>query len=491
MQIGALSESFGGFLPALGLSPSDVVWQDPDGTVHVHPRAGGAATTFAAPVHSHIAATDTAVTVAGPNGSSVVWDGSSLHTIAGTLGNAAGDGSQIYAFVEHHPSLSPGMYPVSSTGTLGARVLPIPTGGTARTSWVGEMRVAPSTIVAAAGHPGFQPAVSGDRTIAVVSTSTGRAVRELIGTTKGRTIAIGSSAVPALDVSGPRLVIGTGTGAAGARLVDLIHGTTTKVTGNASVWGPYLVWATSDGRIWRRDLTKPVSTTNPKEVWHVDSCTGCVQRTLVWGAWVGWSDGQAFGVKNVATGTTRSGLGQDPALTEGALVYFDGNRDLSVEQLSNGVSTDVSNLCGGPTSAADERLVVWVDACSGTVEVARVPFEVTLGPRLLYQPVKTTFTPNHDGKNDTWKPEWDVTKPLSSYTLRIRNSADHVVRTFKGAATYGAIRLVWNGKSSSGSLVKGGTYRWTLTGNALDGTGVIRSPAGPPTTVKGTVVVKR
>lgn len=91
-----------------------------------------------------------------------------------------------------------------------------------------------------------------------------------------------------------------------------------------------------------------------------------------------------------------------------------------------------------------------------------------------------------------WKPQADFSKSIKAGTFVITNSSGKVVRTITTTdARRGSLRngLNWNGRNDAGTLVPAGTYRWTFTVTAMDGTGAatnITGTAKPTGTVKVT-----
>nr|WP_269329749.1 FlgD immunoglobulin-like domain containing protein [Kineosporia babensis] len=91
------------------------------------------------------------------------------------------------------------------------------------------------------------------------------------------------------------------------------------------------------------------------------------------------------------------------------------------------------------------------------------------------------FTPNGDGKRDTWAPQFDTTEPLAEATLQIVSErSGNAIRTLRTTDTAdGGIRdLVWDGKSSSGDKAAVGYYRWNLTARSASGAALTTATDG-------------
>ena len=132
----------------------------------------------------------------------------------------------------------------------------------------------------------------------------------------------------------------------------------------------------------------------------------------------------------------------------------------------------------------DDGKVAWISQSDQHARVGSLPFGGTSKPRLLgIMGLPSVFAPNVAGQGTAWKPQVDLTKNLSSWSLSIKNPAGTVVRTLTGGATSNAsIRTAsWDGKNASGVLQPNGTYTWTLTGSASDGSGSLVGVDGTST----------
>ncbi|MDT9699809.1 fibronectin type III domain-containing protein [Streptomyces sp. P17] len=71
------------------------------------------------------------------------------------------------------------------------------------------------------------------------------------------------------------------------------------------------------------------------------------------------------------------------------------------------------------------------------------------------------FSPDGDGKADTWAPKWTYNRPVT-WTLVLKSGTTSV-RTLTGTASGGAIAPVWNGKTDAGTAAADGSFTWTLS----------------------------
>jgi hypothetical protein len=141
--------------------------------------------------------------------------------------------------------------------------------------------------------------------------------------------------------------------------------------------------------------------------------------------------------------------------------------------------------------SVDDHLVARVDD-AGRLSVSDLPFgrSAAYPPRLTGILAPGSFTPNGDGKADTWAPQVDVSKPVAGVHLMItRDSVP--VRTLDGTGLDGSVRdLTWDGTDDTGLPAPNGTYQWQLTADATDGGGGLLA-AGGGSAVTGTVLVNR
>ena len=71
-----------------------------------------------------------------------------------------------------------------------------------------------------------------------------------------------------------------------------------------------------------------------------------------------------------------------------------------------------------------------------------------------------------------WSGTWWTSKPTGAWQLALKESATGtVVRTVSGAEARGRVDAAWDGKNTSGKIVRNGVYVWTLTAKPADGVG--------------------
>lgn len=120
--------------------------------------------------------------------------------------------------------------------------------------------------------------------------------------------------------------------------------------------------------------------------------------------------------------------------------------------------------------------------------VATARFQVAQGP---LEPLQAGASPLvfypyvDDGYRDSTLVEWYLSRGAQA-RVRIRNAAGNVIRS-SGWKSYraGFRGWAWNGRKSSGRLVKPGTYKWEVT--AQDPVGTTRVARGTVTTATKTV----
>jgi hypothetical protein len=186
----------------------------------------------------------------------------------------------------------------------------------------------------------------------------------------------------------------------------------------------------------------------------------------------------------VATG----GLVQELVLGEGTLAWQAPGETTRVLDLTSSTSHPFTFAGKATTIALDDHRIARRVSDTGRIVVYRLPFGGTYRPRMLGTFAPTGFTPDGDGRADTWSPQFDVSKPVADVVLRIKgDKSGRTLRTLTGTAPDGSIRDVhWDGRSGAGTRLPEGSYRWVLTAQAADGEGPLVTERGG-TTVSGTV----
>ncbi len=254
--------------------------------------------------------------------------------------------------------------------------------------------------------------------------------------------------------------------------------------GYDDLFGSQLVYSrmsTADrAEVWVVNVTKA----NPRRI-NVQSCSK-QPLVAVWGDLAAWQrcGENGFTVRDLNTNLNRKiivGSGDGGALTQLTL------REGTISWLNAGVAATLDLRAAKATvkpvvmkegvaalAVDDHRMAVLRDAAGGgAVEVLALPFDRKYRPRLIGMLGPRGFSPNGDSNGETWTPEFDVTKNMTTVTLRIKAlKSGKTVRTLKASGADGSIRnLSWNGRSGKGKKLGVGTYRWQLTGVAKDGDG--------------------
>jgi hypothetical protein len=221
----------------------------------------------------------------------------------------------------------------------------------------------------------------------------------------------------------------------------------------------------------------------------------------IWGEQVAWAplcEGSRITVRNLRTRSTRTvathGSYLDQMqLSEGTLAWNESYQDHLLD-LTSPTSTAVTLPDYARMSVVDDHRIardVRTNPIHGTPnpQLRRLPFDPKCAPRLIGWMGARGFTPNGNGHADTWAPQFDVTKPLRTATLKITTLSGKTVRTLTGSAPDGSLRdLAWNGRSTKNAILPVGTYRWTLTGSADDGDGNLIARDGT-TRITGTIEI--
>ncbi|MBT0769248.1 hypothetical protein KIH74_09975 [Kineosporia sp. J2-2] len=258
-----------------------------------------------------------------------------------------------------------------------------------------------------------------------------------------------------------------------------------RQAGQDALFGSRLVYGQladrGAGEVWSVDTENP-------EPYRLHSEAGCdrAPETAVWGGLSAWSscDARTVTIGRVTGGGTPrsvpSGLTGAPAdlgLTmHGTALGWVADGRAYLLDLSKAGSSPVRLDGQTRRMVIDGRSVVREvhreNAVPATVlQVEPLPF--TSRPSLLLtgRQARLGFTPDGDGRNDTWTAQFDTTAPLSTASLRFVSARSGVpARTLTTKkVTDGSIRLVWTGRTSTGRKAPKGPYRWTLT--ARDTTG--------------------
>lgn len=505
----------------VALTPSDVVWVQGTGaaaTLVRLDRVTGARTTRPAPDPSGgwgLVATDAAaafststairILPAEPSGAAV--------DVAVQLSSVVARGS---GFVVSRSgttaSASSGVWSLALDGTL-TKILPLPPvperysaldldngrvvySGSTRTGTstgrqLARARTVSGDLTLAAGPestlPGEPAAVglSGTRR-AQVTLDTGVPVEFVDGSTVTGRVP-GSTAV----MSGPYAVVDGRLPyrADGSRIpLPASDGTPVAMAG----YGSRFAYIREDGVVRVLDALRPVSSTNPVTI-GTGACVFCATGLGIAADTVAWNTPAApFGVAyDLRTKVSRD-LSLDVAAVGDGVIVSQAGTAAALDVRTPGSSVVLLGPANGSSvglAAADDHRVAWTGP-DGAVTVARLPFGDPHRPRVLGVVARAAFSPNADGRADTWVPLVDLSKPVAAVTLTVR-SGTTVVRTLHGSAPVGSVRdLAWDGRTDSGAAAPDGTYSWTLTGAAADGDGQLAAIDGV-SAATGTVLVDR
>lgn len=283
--------------------------------------------------------------------------------------------------------------------------------------------------------------------------------------------------------------------------------------GGDDLFGPLVAYARTkaDGssQIWLDHAERPAANV------LADVPAGCGGRrpsVSVWGELVAWAAGcgDQISVRHLRTGETRlvpitGGTLTGLSLSEGTLLWttqeYTDAPDLESQVL------DLTSPTSVPVRLPDTSSLVSVDDhqvarqvytggssldWAPQPELMPLPFSPKYSPRLISRNSPLGFTPDGDGHRDVWAPEFDLTKPMRSVTLKITDPAGtKTLASLAGTAADGSVRdLSWNGLTSKGQQLPPGEYRWVLTGRSVDGDGPLIAADGS-SQVTGTVEIDR
>ena len=264
-------------------------------------------------------------------------------------------------------------------------------------------------------------------------------------------------------------------------LATALFDTGTAGAERADLFGPRVVWVNGAGQVLTRDLTGSGGS-------RILVGSGGAGPVAVWGTRYAWlsTDG-SIRVDLLKGGTEKTfqvGNVSDLRLNNDTLSWASDAGAVYVTDISTGDTRPVS--LSAPYSI-DDDLIAGV-AADGSTRLEPLPFSTGRDrPRLL-----GSRAPASVASGTSWSPTFDVTKPMTSAILRIRTATSgRIVRTLRSTAAQGAVRgLRWDTRTGSGSLVRPGRYRWTLSGFSFDGDGTLVRADGADD-VSGTVSVLR
>ena len=225
-----------------------------------------------------------------------------------------------------------------------------------------------------------------------------------------------------------------------------------------------------------RDLADPTS--KPVTV-TLDDTQRRYSLTYLWGDWVGTSflsfetERTTSVLVNYRTGERYDHDGQLVGLGDGLAVLSDSTGHWSTWVPDTGETEALGNATDFPALGLAGNRVAY---STGTTLVVRTVDGVgTSAPRLL-----GAVTSGKATRSSPWKASFDLSKPVASGTLIIRDSKGRTVRKLVTAASSsGSLPVIsWTGKDADGHALPAGRYSWELVAAASDGSGVARSVAG-------------
>ncbi|MGG8406784.1 FG-GAP repeat domain-containing protein [Streptomyces sp. 12297] len=72
------------------------------------------------------------------------------------------------------------------------------------------------------------------------------------------------------------------------------------------------------------------------------------------------------------------------------------------------------------------------------------------------------------GANTVWAPVWNLTRPVSGWSVALADSAGKTVATLTGTGTTRKVAAAWKGRTHTGALPVNGRLTWTLKGTAVN-----------------------
>ncbi|MEU8539968.1 FlgD immunoglobulin-like domain containing protein [Streptomyces sp. NPDC048717] len=304
------------------------------------------------------------------------------------------------------------------------------------------------------------------------------------GASKGRPISDEFTTFRVADVSG-RYALGAGelktTGRTRTAVIDLDTGEqlATPVNGYKSeyldLYGD-TVWSPGAGGTV---IGYDARTGTVKRTVTVKAGCGAPENVRVTAHWLGWecSIGSSWysGIYDLDTNTNRSYSGLYSVLGDGYVVK--SSDDLVVTDIRG--AQPVEKGTHHPSNFNFEEGVWAVDTATG-----RLAYESNRDGDLTVADLGVPASPlarvdadvpasaTVSGDTVSWQPRWWLSKPAASWTLTVTDkSTGQPVRTLTGGEARGMLAAAWDGKDGTGQQAAAGSYAWTLTAKAADGSG--------------------
>jgi len=266
-------------------------------------------------------------------------------------------------------------------------------------------------------------------------------------------------------------------------------------SGTDDLYGPRLIYSRAAKQvgysdIWLRDLDRAKSKNNPGKLASVKDSSPLV---AIWGNTAAWQSGaRQISLRTLGSAKVRTIKITGPLIEltmgEGTLAW-NANAKTYLLDTTRATSTPIAYASPGRTIRLDDHYLAR-RVSTGAAVVYYTGIVAKYRPRLIAPFAPSGFTPNGDGKADTWAPQFDLTKPVKDVKLIIRSPrTGSTLRTLTGTGADGSVRdLVFDGRSSGGTKLASGTYGWQLTANAQDGEGAAIGIRGE-SRISGTVKV--
>ena len=338
-----------------------------------------------------------------------------------------------------------------------------------------------SQLAGDVSSPTATPLLASDaRTAHVAFPASGRELVVMDGAAVERAVPFPTS-VEAAGLSGDELLLHT-IGTANWWTLNTVTGAQIPVTSSiAALGGRFLYYqGTGKGQIMRRDLTKPASASNPRQVRAGDGCGMLPGSLLGWGYWIAYHCGGTPTNNKVEAMNTSTkvvvplDLQQLDRLGDGVLLYQNLGvlyaRNLSMPATAPTAIGDLGSAGGAPLPQlyaldGNTEAAVWL-AADRHLHVAPLPVAAS-APSVLDSHVDAGLV-----AGGVWHADADLSKPVS-WKLVIKTSAGTTVRSLTGTAVDASVRATWNGRNAKNAAVAPGTYAWKLTSTGLDALGKV------------------
>ncbi|MEW2305220.1 FG-GAP-like repeat-containing protein [Streptomyces sp. NPDC006655] len=89
-----------------------------------------------------------------------------------------------------------------------------------------------------------------------------------------------------------------------------------------------------------------------------------------------------------------------------------------------------------------------------------------------------------------WAPTWTLSRPTSSWTVTLTDTAGRTVRTLTGSTDGLSIAASWNGRTASGGYAPNGPLTWTLSATQQGAAAAVKLATGTVTVTGGAAVAR-